>query len=191
NIAVGGTTSLSFTITNPNSGVALTGVGFTDTLPAGLTTPNNAGSSQCGGTLTGTGNNLITLTGATIAASGNCTFSLTVTGTTGGVKNNTTGAVTSTNGGTGAASNTATVTVASAPMITKSFGAASILVGGTTSLTFTITNPNTGLGLTGISFMDALPAGLSVPTASASTCGGTLATTAPGTIAFSGGTLAA
>src|SRR5262249_56100486 len=93
NIAVGGTTSLSFTITNPNSSTSLTGVGFTDTLPAGLTTPNNAGSSQCGGTLTVTGNNLITLTGATIAASSNCTFSVTGTGTTGGGKKQPTRAV--------------------------------------------------------------------------------------------------
>src|SRR5262249_61754162 len=52
NIPLNGTTSLTFTVTNPNSTVNLTGVAFTDVLPAGLTTANNAGSSQCGGTLT-------------------------------------------------------------------------------------------------------------------------------------------
>ncbi|PYP83366.1 MAG: hypothetical protein DMF61_23535 [Blastocatellia bacterium AA13] len=189
NIPLGGTTSLTFTITNPNSTVGLTGVGFTDTLPAGLTTPSTSGS-QCGGTLT-VSSNVITLSGASIAASGTCTFSVTVTGATAGVKNNTTGAVTSTNGGTGATSNTATVSVASAPTVTKSFGVSSVLVGGTTSLSFTVSNPNASLGLTGISFTDTLPAGITVATSSTSTCGGTLTTTAPSTIAFSGGTLAA
>jgi uncharacterized repeat protein (TIGR01451 family) len=194
NIAVGGTTSLSFTVTNPNTTVALTGVGFTDTLPGGLTVATSGPSPQCSGTLTTANPSTITLAGATIAASGTCTFSVNVTGATAGMKNNTTGAVTSTNGGTGTTSNTATVTVASPPTINKAFGNASILVGATTSLTFSISNPNSGLGLTGISFTDTLPAGLSVPTASTTTCGGgTLTTTlgAPSTISFSGGTLAA
>ncbi|HSB09838.1 MAG TPA: HYR domain-containing protein [Blastocatellia bacterium] len=188
-IALGGTTSLTFTITNPNTTVALTGVGFTDTLPAGLTVPDSS-TSQCGGTLT-IASNVITLSGATIAASGSCSFSVTVTGATGGVKNNTTGAVTSTNGGTGATSNTASLTVASPPTITKAFGVSSIQVGQTASLQFTITNPNTGLDLTGIAFTDTLPAGLTVASGSTTTCGGTLTTTAPSTIAFTGGTLAA
>src|SRR5262249_6021814 len=131
NIPLGGTTSLTFTITNPNSTVGLTGVGFTDTLPAGLTVATSGPTATCGGTLTTTNPSTITLTGASIASSGTCSFTVTVTGATAGVKNNTTGAVTSTNGGTGATSNTATVTVANAPTLTKSFGAASILVGGT------------------------------------------------------------
>jgi uncharacterized repeat protein (TIGR01451 family) len=189
NIAVGGTTSLSFTITNPNSSIALTGVGFTDALPGGLSAVNGT-STQCGGTLAITGGNTIMLSGATVAASGTCTFSVTVTGVSAGVQNNTTGAVTSTNGGTGNTAS-ASVTVASPPTITKGFGNASILVGATTSLTFSITNPNTGLGLTGITFTDTLPVGLSVPTATAATCGGTLTSTAPNTISFTGGALAA
>ncbi len=191
NIPLGGTTSLMFTITNPNSTASLTGVAFTDVLPAGLTVADSS-SSQCGGTVTtvnATGT--ITLSGATIAASGTCTFSVTVTGATVGVKNNTTGAVTSANGGTGATSNTATVTVATAPTITKAFGVLSVVVGDTTSLTFMLSNPNGSLGLTGVSFTDTLPAGVTVASSSTSTCGGTLTTTAPSTISFTGGVLAA
>lgn len=49
----------------------------------------------------------------------------------------------------------------SPPTITKAFCAASIPLNGATSLTFTVTNPNTSV-LTGIAFTDNLPAGLTV-----------------------------
>jgi hypothetical protein len=50
------------------------------------------------------------------------------------------------------------------PLFSKSFGATTIPLNGSTSLTFNISNPNPGLGLTGISFNDNLPAGLVVAT---------------------------
>ncbi|HEY6333083.1 MAG TPA: hypothetical protein VI756_27415 [Blastocatellia bacterium] len=192
NIALNATTSLTFTITNPNSTVALTGVGFTDTLPAGLTVVTSS-VSEAGGTLTTTaGTGVISLSGATVAAGSNIQFSVTVTGATGGVWNNTTGAVTSTNGGTGTTSNTATLTVATAPTISKSFGAVSIPEGGSTSLTFAITNTNSSLALTGVGFTDTLPSGLSVANGTTTTCGGGTVTTSAsaGTITLSGGGLA-
>ncbi|MGA9627694.1 MAG: hypothetical protein WBL65_26845 [Bryobacteraceae bacterium] len=104
NIPVGGTTSLSFTITNPNAGGSLTGVGFTDTLPAGLvvSTPNGLAGSCGGGTITATAaSGSVSLTGATLAASSSCNFSVNVTGTTAGTQNNTTGAVSSNESGAG------------------------------------------------------------------------------------------
>jgi uncharacterized repeat protein (TIGR01451 family) len=188
-ILVGATSSLTFTITNPNPSVPLTGVAFTDTLPAGVTVPSTS-IGQCGGTLTST-TTTITLAGASIAAGGTCTFSVTVTGTTAGTKTNTTSAVTSTNGGTG---NTACasleVGVVSPPAITKSFTPSSISVGTTSSLSFTITNPNATVALTGVAFTDTLPAGVTVPSTSIGQCGGTLTTTAT-TISLSGATIAA
>src|SRR5262249_58286341 len=82
--------------------------------------------------------------------------------------------------------------VAKAPTIMKSFGLSSILLGGTTSLTFSITNPNSTQGLTGIAFTDSLPAGITVPTSGpTAACGGMVSTTSPNLISFSGGTLPA
>ncbi|HEY1939547.1 MAG TPA: hypothetical protein VGJ33_16575 [Candidatus Angelobacter sp.] len=193
NIALNATTSLTFTITNPAANtVALTGVAFTDTLPTGLTVAN-ASATVCGGTLTTTAPTGIALTGATIAANSQCQFSVTVTGAASGQFTNTTGNVTSTNGGTGNTAS-ANLTVATPPSITKAFGAASIPLNGTTSLTFTITNPNTNLALTGIAFTDNLPAGLVVAATPNlnNTCGGT-ATAVGGSssVSLSAGTLAA
>ena len=141
-----GTTTLTFTLTNPNAGTALTGVGFTDTLPAGLVvaTPNGL-ANTCGGTVTavaGTGS--VALVNGGLPAGGSCTITVNVTGTTAGAKNNTTSAVTSTEGGAGGTASASLTVVAAAvpPTIAKAFGAASIVVNGTTTLTFTLTNPN-------------------------------------------------
>ena len=76
------------------------------------------------------------------------------------------------------------------PAFTKTFSPNPIVVGGTSTLTFTIINSNNA-ALSGLAFDDVLPAGVTVassgPTA---VCGGSLTTTAPDAISFSGGTLA-
>jgi hypothetical protein len=103
-IPLNGSTSLSFTVHNPNAGTPLTGVGFSDMLPAGLviSTPNGLAGSCGGGTITATQNtSVISLSGASLGASASCGFSVSVTGTAAGTKNNTTGNVSSTEGGTG------------------------------------------------------------------------------------------
>ena len=199
-IVVNGTTTLTFTLANPNPGTALSGVGFTDPLPAGLVvaTPNGL-TSTCGGTVTavaGTGS--VGLGNGGVPAGGSCAITAHVTGTTAGAKNNTTSAVTSTEGGTGGTAS-ATLTVVAAPVvgpptIAAAFGAASIVVNGTTTLTFTLTNPNTGTALTGVGFTDPLPAGLVVatPNGLASTCGGTVTALAgTGSVGLVNGGLAA
>ncbi len=78
------------------------------------------------------------------------------------------------------------------PTIAKSFSPETITQGDTSTLTFTITNTTLGnVALTGIAFTDVLPVGLTVASGTSSQCGGTLTTTAPRTIAFSGGSLSA
>ena len=194
-IPLNGTTSLTFTLSSTNANLTINGVAFTDNLPAGLVvaTPNGL-TSTCSGTATAVaGSSSVSLSGATLAPAASCTISVNVTGTTAGVKNNSV-QVTSTNAGTGNTSN-ASITVVAPPTIAKVFGAASIPLNGSTSLSFTITNPNTTVALTGVGFSDTLPAGLvvSTPNGLTGTCGaGTITATAgTNTISLSGGTIAA
>ena len=195
-IAVGGTSTLTITINNPNGSTALAGVAFSDTLPASVqvaAVPNS--SNTCNGTLTGAtaGSGAISLSGGSIAAGSSCAVSVDVTATSGGGKNNTTGAVSSTNGGTGQASNTATLTVTSPPTVSKAFSPTSIGVGGTSTLTLTISNPNGGTALTGVAVSDTFPSGVKVASTpnSSNTCNGTLsgATAGSGAISLTGGTV--
>lgn len=193
-IPLNGSTSLTFTISNPAvNPISLTGIAFTDNLPAGLvvSTPNNL-SNTCSGTATAAaGSSVVSLTGATLAPNTSCILSVNVTGTTAGTKNNSV-TVTSVEGGTGNTSN-ASITVVAPPVITKAFGAVSIPLNGSTSLTFTITNPATNpMPLTGLAFTDILPAGLvvSTPHNLSNTCGGGTLLTSD-SVRLTTGTLAA
>lgn len=109
------TTSLTFTVTNPNPDAdsALGGVAFTDALPAGLqvATPNGLTGSCGGGTITaGAGSTSINLSGATVAPGAQCSFSVNIAATAVGTLVNTTGAIDSIDGGAGGTA-TATLTV--------------------------------------------------------------------------------
>ena len=197
NLALNGSTSLTFTISNPNASTALTGVGIIDPLPAGLVVSNPTGAASTCGTFTPTAGDIsVSLTGGTVAANSSCTFSVNVTGTTPGLKNNTTGAISSTEGGVGlTAVASITVNAASPPTIAKAFGTSNLPLNGSTSLTFTITNPNAFTALSGVAVSDPLPAGLVVsnPLAGVTdTCGGTFAPTAgSGSVSLTGGAIAA
>src|SRR4029077_7177104 len=130
-----GSTSLSFTITNPGgNAAALTGVGFTDTFPAGIVVATPSGlTSSCNGSISAAvGSNHVTLSNATLAQNASCTFSVNVRGSFPGDFTNTTGAVTSANGGSGNTAS-ANLSVTSPPAIAKAFGAATIPINGTTT----------------------------------------------------------
>jgi arabinogalactan endo-1,4-beta-galactosidase len=109
-VALNGSTTLTFNLSNPNTSLSLSGIGFTDTLPAGqvVGTPNGLTGSCGGGTITAAaGSSSVILSGASLAATASCSFAVNVTGTTSGTQTNTTSAVTSTeagNGGTASAS---------------------------------------------------------------------------------------
>ncbi len=109
-ILAGGTSTLAFTITNSNRLTALSGIGFSDTVPVGVTLGSSGPTPTCGGSLTTTAPDAISFSGGSLAANGTCTFSVTVTGATAGSKVNSTSAVTSTEGGDGNAA-TATLVV--------------------------------------------------------------------------------
>jgi streptogramin lyase len=101
-IPVHGSTSLTFTVINTLNSFMLTGVGFTDTLPAGLviSTPNGL-VNTCGGTIAAAaGGNNIGLSGGSAQANSTCSLIVNVTATGIGTITNTTSAITS-SGGTG------------------------------------------------------------------------------------------
>ncbi|MDH5209702.1 MAG: hypothetical protein OEW34_13760, partial [Burkholderiaceae bacterium] len=192
----GGVSTLTFTLANPNA-TQLTGVKFTDSLPAGLQVASPpVAATTCGGSPTwapAAGATTLAfgqVTGATIAGSGSCTVSVNVTGTTSGAKVNVSDFISSTESGTNTGptgSATATLTVEPAllpPVAVKSFAPDVIATGGRSILTITITNPNTQHTLTGVAISDTYPGAISnanpLLPAPVNTCGGTLTTVAGG-----------
>jgi LPXTG-site transpeptidase (sortase) family protein len=172
----GSTSTLTFTLTNPNTTTALSGVSFTDVLPAGLTVASASTTACNTGTLTTSAPRTISLSGGTINASGTCTINVTVTGATAGSYTNVSSSVSSAETGpntTATGYGTSSITVVDPPVIAKSFNANPIFTGDTTALDFDIVNPNTSTALTGVTFTDVLPAGLSVANGTFSVCGGT------------------
>lgn len=187
-VAVGGNVGIQFTISNPNALLPLTGVGFTDPLPAGLVVATvDDLFNDCGGTITdAAGSSSIMLTGGTVdepvSGAGFCTILVDVTATSAGTKNTTTTGVSSNEAPTGSASNTASVDVIVPPSTTSLFSPATIAANATSTLTFTVTNANATEGLDNIGFSDTLPAGLLVaPTPNVTgSCGSS--SRSPGTV---------
>ncbi|MCC6501452.1 MAG: sortase [Anaerolineales bacterium] len=163
-IVVGGTSTVTITLTNRSS-TNLTGVTFTDTLPANVTVGAAPASPQCGGIVTNAPNS-VTLTGGTIPANGNCTIVFTVTSNTAGTYDNSVGANTIANSqGVGHASfstspDLVVVNSSFLPVgLSKSFQTTPITPGQSSRLRITITAPADTF-ISGINITDNLPAGL-------------------------------
>ena len=96
-INLGDSTNLTFTVTNPNTTVALTNINFSDALPAGLVvaTPNDE-SNSLGGTATAVaGSSTVTLSGSLLAAGTSGTLIINVTGIALGEQDDMTGIISS------------------------------------------------------------------------------------------------
>jgi uncharacterized repeat protein (TIGR01451 family) len=178
---VGSTGQLVFTVTNPAAGVALTNAGFsingTSTVPFTV----SSAVSSCGGTVTtpgaGVTSGTISLSGATIPASGTCTITVQTTSSAVSTVNYTLpiGSVTDDQGATnsGAASDQNKFVVGS-PNVSKSFNPTAILPGtGTSVLTINIANVLSSQALTAAQIIDPLPTGLTLDAAAPtySNCG--------------------
>ncbi len=142
-VPLNGTTTLTFTITNPNATASLSGVAFSDTLPAALAvaaTPNV--NNTCNGTVTATAAaNQIALSGGSIASGSSCTLSVDLTPSVLGTASNTTGPVSSNEGGVGTVSNTASINVLGASLsVTVDDGQQYARYGETLTYTVTISN---------------------------------------------------
>ena len=167
-LALGASTSLSFTITNPNASVAFTGVAFTDNLPAGLlvATPNGlTGTCGSGVIAAVAASQSITLTGAAISSSASCTFSINVTSAIAGVQVNTTGTVSAGDGGNG---NSATASInILVPAMTLSISHTGNFYQGQVGATYNLVANNVGAGPTlgTVTVTDTLPIGLTATAA--------------------------
>ncbi len=193
-IRLNGSGTLSFSVANqtPGAGV-LTGVAFTDILPPGLivSTPNGI-VNTCGGVVNAiSGGGSIGLSGATLAGGASCSVTVNVTGTSVGRKVNTVSVRANESGPGNTAS--ATVTVIAPPVIVNAFGVPSLVLGTTTDLRYSITNPNPDRTLSGVGFIDVLTGGLVVatPNGLSDGCSGGTVTAVPGSnsISLNGATL--
>ncbi len=274
-VGVGGTSSLIFTITNPNACCAISGITFADTLPlnnlqgtvavtngsptvtgtgtafktqlvansiiyinnvaytvsaiasntvltltanysgttapalaitSGLTLSGAAPSTTCtGGSVTttadaATGATVINLAGGSIVAGAGttCTVTATVKDSIAGPISNVSGPVTSTSSGAIVSANgiaKASLSAILPPQIAKRFAPNPVLSGGTSTLTFQVTNPNQNDTLSGVGFSDTFPATMVVATPalfSTSGCGTPTFTpvATANNISFSAGTIA-
>lgn len=199
-IGPGSSTTLSFTITNPDPDNPISGMAFVDNLPAGVTIADPANLvHDCGqATLSApVGGGTITLSDGELGSDSSCTISVDVTSSTVATHTNVSGDFTSSAGNSGSATDDLFVQ-ADILGFTKAFSPDSVVSGDTSTLTFTIDNSLNGALEFFISFNDNLPAGLVVasPSNASSDCdefGPPTITATPGSsvISFSGGSVAA
>jgi uncharacterized repeat protein (TIGR01451 family) len=193
-IQPGGVSTLTVTMTNPNSTPANLTLPLTDYLPSGMVV-YTTGSTNCGGKYSSkTGGNSVTVSGGSIPANGSRTLTVTVTAAAAGTYINTmpAGAL-QTNLGSNITAAVATLNVVSPALIlTKSFSPSTIQPGGTSTLTITMTNPNSKpANLTG-TLTDYLPAGMTIYTTGSTDCGGKYSGKTGGTsVTVSGGSIPA
>jgi len=181
-VAAGTDSRLTITLTRAANATSLSGITFTDTLPAGHVVSSNPNIvSTCGGVIT-TGANTISLAGGGLAggvSATSCTIAVNITTpSSAGAATNAiaAGSVTTTEGFVNAAAAQATLTRAITNVtLNKSFSPATVAIGGTSQLTINVLNNNANaIALTSGALTDTLPAGMVVatPPAATNTCGG-------------------
>ncbi len=175
----GSSSTMSIQLINPNNAV-LSGLTFTDTMPAGMyvANPPNPSVGTCGGTLTAVpDSNSFTFSGGTLGANKRCTITLNVTMNVHGNRTNTipAGGVTTFNGVSNTQAAQASLTNLPGVSISKFFTPDEVVAGETSLLTIRIKNTG-NISLSNMNFTDNLPAGLLIDDSPASTnaCGGTL-----------------
>jgi LPXTG-site transpeptidase (sortase) family protein len=200
-INAGETSQMEIAITNSDENVALTQVELQDDLPAGmsLSDPLTYSLSNCGsGTLEplAIGDTSVTLSGATIGVGNTCRIRVNVeTDGTGTYTNTISPDDLSTYQKVTIPSDASADLVVKNVELDKSFSPSNFQAGGTSTLTLTITNPNTTEALTNVNFTDYLPANLTVIAdsglLSGADCLGTVDTSVASQVSLSGGTIPA
>jgi hypothetical protein len=191
-IKAGGSSTLTITLSNPDSAAASLSAPLIDNLPSGLVVSGTP-STTCGGTATAS-NSAVTLTGGSIPANGSCTLTVPVTAASGGNYINSLAVGTlQTSNGNNAAPAVATLTVpqpATAPTLGKAFGPATINAGGGSTLTITLSNSDSVAASLTAPLVDNLPSGLIAGTPS-TTCPGGIATASNSAVTLTGGSIPA
>ncbi len=176
-IGPGSVSTITFTITN-GSASPVTGLSFTDVLPAAITLadPANA-STTCdlgvSGTLTAPdGGSTITLSDARLGGSSSCTVTVDVTASTPGAHTNPAVTLSSSAGSSMSLPVDLTV-VTTLPGFSKSFAPSSVSVGEKSTLTFSVNNGANALNVLNLDFTDNLPTGMEIasPANASTTCG--------------------
>ena len=193
-IATNGTSTLTLTIDNAASLAEAADLAVAATLPTNLEValPGNASTTCTGGTLTAAdGASSVSYAGGSVAGGASCTVTLDVTGTAPDLYTVTTGDLTSSLGNSGPAS--ADLRVAEL-MFAKTFAEDGVASGGSTDLSFTLTNGSTTDTYQRLAFSDDLDAFLSGAVASgtpqADVCGTGSELTGTSVLSLSDGTLA-
>ena len=196
----GGQSTLSLEIYNtnlvPNDQTGASPA-IVDIMPPGLQIVPATATTDCAGGVVsygvdGSGNHFLRLDGGVFPASGVCRVQAQVTGSATGVYLNEipAGALRALSGLTSINAAQAQLRIIQPPVITKAFGPASIPLGGTSVITFTLQNPNPAgvlpAGMTGIAFTDTLE-GMQVaaPLSIGGTCAGVVTNAQIGATAFS------
>jgi LPXTG-site transpeptidase (sortase) family protein len=168
-IVLGGTSTVTITLTNRSS-TPITGVTFTDTLPANLTVSGTPTTPQCGGTVSTPATDQVSLTGGTIPADGNCTVVFDVTSNTAGTYDNSVAlnSITNTQGIGHAAFSTnpdlVVVNSTTLPVgLTKTFQTNPVQPGQASRLRIRVIAP-VDTSISGINITDNLPSGLVIAT---------------------------
>ena len=197
--AAGGTVDLTFNMSNQDTSLAQSDINFSDDLNAMLTGATAVGlplADVCGAGSLISGSGSIQLIGGSLAASGSCQFTVTVSiPVTAAPGNyiNTTSPVYIRSDEAGMAA-TDSLGIEPPPTFSKAFSVNNVLVGEVVSLSFSIDNSASSLAANNLIFMDNMPAGLTVATAPNvnNSCGGTVtAASGGGTISLVSGMLAA
>jgi uncharacterized repeat protein (TIGR01451 family) len=197
-IQAGGSSTITFTLSNPNSASVmpggLTNARFTDTLAGMAISANqNAGGTCAGASSNGftTGQTELELSGLTIPAGdpGTCTVTVVVTASTpGSFPNQASGVLTNQTQTPGDPSPIAILeVVGDPPAIGKSFSPDPITSGDISTLTFILTNPNpVAVTLASPAFTDVfpiLPAQMTIAdVTTVNTCGGLIRDSGNGTL---------
>jgi Ice-binding-like len=179
----GGISTLTITLNNTDPLDAVLLSGLVDTLPLGVVVaPVPNVSTTCGGSgvpIAIAGGLTVTLPpGRSIPLNGSCTLTFDVTAALAGVYVNTIPAGDLiANTGVNALPAVATLTVVALganPALAKSFSPTTLMAGGTSLLTITLSNPNPAIATLSSPLVDTLPAGVLIAPLPnvATTCGG-------------------